>query len=142
MLDKCECGLNTVSASTQSTNCGRIMSSVIPQQSDNKGPQSHLVISVHDEEIWALAYLPDRRHVVTGSEDGTVKVWNLENRKQEGTSIEHGCEVWSLAVTQDGTKITSSNLDGTIKVWDVESHGLVQEWTHKQESMIAISPDD
>ena len=118
------------------------MSSVIPHQSGNKDPQPQLVISGHDGTICALVYLPDRRHVVTSSYDGTVKIWNLENGEQEGTSVEHSCEVVSLAVTHDGTKIVSSDLDGSVKVWDVESHGLVWEWIHKQGCMIAISPDD
>ena len=121
---------------------GSIMSNVIPQWFDNEGPQPHLEISAHDEDISALAYLPDGQRIVTGSEGGTVKVWNLDNGEQEGTSMEHGCEMVSLAVAQDGTKIVSSDLDWRIKVWDVESHVLVREWTHEGGYQIAISPDD
>ena len=118
------------------------MSSVIPHQSGNEDPRPQLVISGHDGTIRALAYLLNGRRVVTSSYDGTVKIWNLENGEQEGTSMEHGCEVVSLAVTHDGTKIVSSDLDGSVKVWDVESHGLVREWIHKRGCMIAISTDD
>ena len=118
------------------------MSNVIPHRSGNEDPRPRLVVPEHDEDVWALAYLPDGRRVVTSSEDGTVKVWNLENGKQEGTSMEHGCEVVSLAVTRDGTKIISGGTNGSIKVWDVESHGRIREWVHRGGFPIAIPPDD
>ena len=74
-----------------------------------------------------------------------MKVWNLENGEQEGTSMEHNSEgeLYGLAVTRDGTKIISGDEGGKIKVWDVESHRLVKEWTHPEDCFqIAISPDD
>ena len=126
------------------TNCctsSNIMSSVTPERSDNDGPQPQLVISAHDSSIRALTYLPNGR-VVTGSRDKTVRVWNLENGEQEGTSMLHENGVYSLAVTQDGTKITSCDEVGVIKVWDVESHQLVKEWIQPDWVPIAISPDD
>ncbi|KAH0828968.1 WD40-repeat-containing domain protein [Lanmaoa asiatica] len=125
------------------------MSSVTPQQSDYSRPQPHLIISAHgstEESVDKLAYLPDGRRVVTGSSDGTVRVWNVDNREQEGTSMEHDSEdaICSLAVCRDGTKIISStDGGGSIKVWDVESRALVKEWSHPWEyPEVAISPDD
>ena len=119
------------------------MASVTPHQADNDRPQPRLVIPTHDSGIWRLAYyLPDGRRVVTGSDDGTVKVWNLEEGEQEGTSMKHDREICGLAVTLDGTKIISGDGDRKIKVWDVESHELVKEWTHLEGCPgIAISPD-
>jgi WD40 repeat protein len=118
------------------------MSSVTPQRSDNE-PQPHLVISADDTSISRLEYLPDGQRVVTGSDDGTVKVWNLENGEQEGTSMEHESEVYDLAVTRDGTRIISSDVDGNIKVWNVESHEIVKEWIDPDGGIdIALSPDD
>ncbi|KAF8553717.1 WD40 repeat-like protein [Imleria badia] len=119
------------------------MSSVIPQRSDNAGPRPQLVISVDDGIAETLAYLPDGRRVVTGSDDGTVKVWNLERGDQEGTSMKCKRDVFGLAVTRDGTRIISGDEDGSIKVWDVEFHELIREWTHEGGCFdISISPDD
>ncbi|KAF8120856.1 quinon protein alcohol dehydrogenase-like superfamily [Boletus edulis] len=105
------------------------MSSAVPQGSVNDGSRPLLVISAPDNNyFWELAYLPDGRRVVTGADGGAVKVWNLENGGQEGTSMEHksGC-IFKLAVTRDGTKIISSDEEGCVKVWDVESHKLVRD---------------
>ena len=119
------------------------MSSVTPQRSDTDEPQPRLVISADGACISKFEYLPDGRRVVTAHlEAGTVKVWNLENGKQEGTSMEHESGIYDLAVTRDGTKIISSDEDGNIKVWNVESHEILREWTHPNADIVAISPDD
>jgi WD40 repeat protein len=119
------------------------MSSVTPQQSDSNHPQPRLVISSHDTCICRLAYLPDGRRVVTGSDNGTVKVWNLENGEQEGTSMGHAKDIYGFAVTRDGTKIVCGDNDGSITVWNVKSHKIVKKWTHPDGlPEIAISPDD
>jgi WD40 repeat protein len=119
------------------------MSSAIPYRSDHDGPQPHLVISGHDIDIFRLECLPRGRRVVSGSEDGTVKVWNLEEEEEEGTSMEQESGIRGLAVTRDGTNIISCDVDGKIKVWDVGSHEIVKEWTHPERCPeMAISPDD
>ncbi|KAF8553453.1 WD40 repeat-like protein [Imleria badia] len=127
------------------------MPAVTPPRPDDGGTPPQLVILAHDGIIRALAYLPDGRRIVTGSVEGTVKVWNLENGEQEGTPMEHDQEVISVAVTRDGTKIISTDADPDIdeywgiRMWDVESHELVREWTRDSEGNcpnVAISPDD
>ncbi|KAF8125969.1 WD40-repeat-containing domain protein [Boletus edulis] len=119
------------------------MSSPVPQGSVNDGRRPLLVIPADDDDgFWKLAYLPDGRRVVTGSDGGTVKVWNLENSGQEGTSMEHHSELFGLAVTRDGTKIISCGEEGRVKVWDVESHKLIRAWESEEYTRIAISPDD
>ncbi|KAF8419801.1 WD40-repeat-containing domain protein [Boletus edulis BED1] len=122
------------------------MSSAVLQGSVNDGPWPLLAIPTHDNDSFSrLAYLPDGRRVVTRSHGGTVKVWNLENGGQEGTSMEHKSELLGFAVTHDGKKIISSDGAGRVKVWDVESHKLVREWPCSEPEEcpnIAISPDD
>ena len=142
----CHAPLEFTNTRTQlaTNNENTIMSSVTsPQRPDNDGARPHLVISAHNSSIWRLAHLPDGRRVVIGCGDGIMKVWNVESREQEGTSMKHGTGVTGLVVTRDGTKIISSDLDGKVKVWDVDSHKMVKEWTHpKRRPKIAISPDD
>ena len=119
------------------------MSNVAPEWSDDDGPQPHLTIPT-DHIIWDLKYLPDGR-VVAHSSNGTVKILNMENGKQEGTTMRHGDTVHEIAVSQDGKKIVSSTAKGSVKIWDVKSHQLVNEWTHhiyRKDPRIAISPDD
>ena len=117
------------------------MSSI--KRSGDDGPRSQLVSLVHHSTVQRVAYLPDRR-VVSCSQDRTMKVWNLENRVQEGATMYAG-EVEDLAVTRNGINIISGDASGRVKVWDVdvESHELVREWTHEGACLaVTISPDD
>lgn len=126
---------------------GTIVSSITPPpRFDNGSPQPFQVIYMHGDEVWWLEYLPDDgQRVVTGSRNGTVRVWNLESGEQEGTPIEHNRKMSGLTVTRDGTKIISGACGGWIRVWDVKSHQLVREWIHPDPAdypKIVISSDD
>ncbi|KAF8553461.1 WD40 repeat-like protein [Imleria badia] len=114
------------------------------QRSDSEGPEPHQEISTPDDDISKVTYHPDGRRVISRADDGTIRVGNLEDGEQEGTSIEHeSIIVDSLSVTSDGTRIIGGDENGCIRVWDVESHEVVQEWTHPESFCeIAISPDD
>jgi WD40 repeat protein len=59
--------------------------------------------------------------VVSGSEDRTVKVWDLESGVELVTLNGHEQVIWSVAVTSDGQRVVSGSDDGTLKVWDLES---------------------
>ncbi|KAF8839815.1 WD40 repeat-like protein [Paxillus ammoniavirescens] len=101
-------------------------------------------ISGHEGNIRRIEYLPGGTRIVTCSFDKTVRLWDVEYGKQEGTSIKHEDRLLGLAVTKDGKRILSGGRDNRIRVWDVETHELIQEWGSHENliSCIAMSPDD
>ncbi|KAG9308170.1 WD40-repeat-containing domain protein [Chiua virens] len=116
---------------------------VTPQEIINSGPQPHRIISAHEKGISGISFLPDGRRIVTGSHDRTLRIWNMENGKQEGASMMVGRKICRLAVTQDGRRILSVDRGGKVKVWHVGSRELVHEWIQSTGSLsIAISQDD
>ncbi|KIK79373.1 hypothetical protein PAXRUDRAFT_281757 [Paxillus rubicundulus Ve08.2h10] len=101
-------------------------------------------ISGHENTIWRIAYLPGGEQVVTCSNsDKTVRIWDVEKGKQEGTSMVHEGRVYSLAVTRDGKRIVSGGEDKRIRVWDVATHEYI-EWASYTGYIfcIALSLDD
>jgi len=76
-------------------------------------------LSGHGGLVSALAVTGDGR-VVSGSYDGTVKVWDLNSGQEERTLSGHGGGVSALAVTGDGRVVSGSD-DRTVKVWDLNS---------------------
>jgi WD40 repeat protein/tRNA A-37 threonylcarbamoyl transferase component Bud32 len=79
----------------------------------------------HSGSVNACTVTADGRRVVSGSEDGTLKVWDLESGRVIATLEGHAGEVRACAVTADGRRVVSGSEDGTLKVWDLESGRVV-----------------
>ena len=74
----------------------------------------------HTAAVTSIAYSSNGRHVASGSEDGTVRIWDLESG--ESRSLEgHRSFVTSVAYSPDGRSVASGSYDGTVRIWDPES---------------------
>jgi len=70
--------------------------------------------------IYSIGFHPTIRNIVaTGSENGTIKLWDLSNETPVcmKTLIGHTFSVSSLAFLQDGTGLVSGSYDGTARIW-------------------------
>jgi WD40 repeat protein len=74
----------------------------------------------HTEEIWAVAISPDGRRVISGSQDSTLRVWDLADDRCVATLKGHTASVRGVAVHPDGRRAISGSQDGTLRVWDLE----------------------
>ncbi|KAF8835169.1 WD40 repeat-like protein, partial [Paxillus ammoniavirescens] len=83
----------------------------------------------HEKIIRRIAYFPGGERVVSCSDDKTVRIWDVEKGKQEGSSMAQEGWIDGLAVTRDGKRVLSGGEGGRIRVWDVETHELIEEWT-------------
>jgi len=57
--------------------------------------------------INSVAVPVDGKHVVSGSDKGTIRRWGTEDGKKVGKSIDAGSAVRSIAVSQEGKVIVS-----------------------------------
>jgi eukaryotic-like serine/threonine-protein kinase len=71
--------------------------------------------------IDAAAFSPDSLWIVTGSTDGTTKVWERASGRNRFTLPRHKDRVVSVAFSPDGRRILTGSGDGTAKLWDVTS---------------------
>jgi len=101
------------------------------------------ILTGHRGRVTSVAVTPDGRRIVSGSEDNTVVVWDLE----AGTLIHrlsgHRGRVTSVAVTPDGRHTVSGSLDNTVAVWDLEAGTLIHQLKGHQDRVnsVAVSPD-
>ena len=79
------------------------------------------IMKGHNGSVEALAFLPDGRWAVSGSEDWTLRLWDLENNRVVRTYEGHGATVHAVAITPDGKSILSASEDRTLRLWDLES---------------------
>jgi WD40 repeat protein len=52
--------------------------------------------------VWALAWSPDGNWLATGSDDCTIKLWNLATNECTQTITGHQSRIWHLAWSPDG----------------------------------------
>ncbi|KAG1766605.1 hypothetical protein EV702DRAFT_1282874 [Suillus placidus] len=75
----------------------------------------------HEGTVKAVAVFPDKRRMVTGSWDKTLRLWDLETgvvlKKMEG----HSSAVQALAVSRDGQTLASGDRNGEIIAWHGET---------------------
>ena len=54
----------------------------------------------HSEDVNSVAYSPDGKHIVTGSRDKTVKIWDSQTGKEVNVLV---CHHLSIAACTDAT---------------------------------------
>jgi WD40 repeat protein len=97
----------------------------------------------HKGSVLSVAYSPDGKRIVSGSQDNTVKVWDA-NKGQEILSFKgHTSAVDSVVWSPDGKRIVTANRhpfrETTVKVWDdVTGQQLLAV---KGSGPVAYSPD-
>jgi WD40 repeat protein len=100
--------------------------------------------------VFSVAFSPDNKHVVSGSGDCTIRIWDATTGgPMAGPFDGHTGLVDSVAFLQDGKHVISGSRDCTIRTWDAGTGELVQvvgpfEGASKHAfstARIAFSPD-
>ena len=63
----------------------------------------------HDHLVLAVAVTPDGQHIVSGSRDKLLKVWNVASRSHVSTCNQHAGGVYAVAAMPDGKRILSGS---------------------------------
>jgi len=71
----------------------------------------------HDNQLYCLQF--DEEKIVSGSEDETMKVWDMATGKCRKTLRGHTSGVWCLQFWHD--RLVSGSEDSTIRFWDLET---------------------
>jgi WD40 repeat protein len=95
----------------------------------------------HEKRVMALAFSPDGKWIVTGSDDGTARLWEVDTGRCRRTFV-HENEALSVAFVSDGHRIVTACLDGSARIWGTWSGDLLSQFRHdKGISSVAISAD-
>ena len=80
--------------------------------------EANLVLIRHSSGVKSVAFSPDGTRVVSGSNDTTVRIWNVNTGEMERVLEGHTDTVLSLAFSPDGTRVISGSRDSMVLIWD------------------------
>ena len=97
------------------------------------------VLSEHTDCIASVAVLGNR--IVSGSWDGTIRVWNLEDGTCLRTLSDHDSGVYSVYIS--GNRIVSGSRAGsragTVRVWDLETGTCLRTLSGHRHYILPVS---
>jgi WD40 repeat protein/transcriptional regulator with XRE-family HTH domain len=106
-----------------------------------EGKLLHLAWQAHTDTAYAFALSPDEHTLASGSDDGSIKLWDVES----------GALLWSgwhpqgtmrLAFSPNGSLLASGGGDATVRLWNAKLGTLLEELPHPSLLVsLAFSPD-
>ena len=106
-------------------------------------------------DLFSATYSPNGDYIVLGCREGTAKVWNTKNYKEEpeGLLKGHKHSVYSARFSPRGTYIITSSGDRTAKIWDAHSYREIAtldghvdyvhdaQFSNNEELVVTVSKD-
>ncbi len=90
--------------------------------------KAKVILRGHTDEVWHVAFLPDGKGVVSGSLDGTVRLWDITNAKQKASYrcfVPPSDQQWywspSWAISPDGKTLVFVKEEEAVILLDLES---------------------
>jgi hypothetical protein len=84
---------------------------------------SSILLESHGMEVNSIAYSPDGRYLASGSDDHTITLWNVADRRCLAVYEGYGSVVWSVCFSPNGKVLASGSRDGRVRFWNVEVPG-------------------
>ena len=94
----------------------------------------------HFSYVNSVAITSDHKYIISGSDDKTVRIWNLVENKQEAVLEGHTDSVYSVAVTSDNKYIISGSDDETVRVWNLLEKKLEAVLLENENDFSSVRP--
>ena len=88
--------------------------------------------------IRSLTFSPDSQLLVTASDVGYIKIYDVQHANLVGTLSGHASWVLNVALCPDDTHFVSSSSDESVKVWDVGTRTCVHTFFDHQDQVCGV----
>ncbi|MBL7810815.1 MAG: caspase family protein [Bacteroidetes bacterium] len=93
--------------------------------------QLRLVLPIgHTSRVSGVTFSPDNRRVLTASEDGTAKIWDVASGLLLADLKAHTQRLNIASFSPDGRKVLTASADGTARVWSTASGACLATLVH------------
>jgi WD40 repeat protein len=99
------------------------------------------LLAGHKDNVRSASFSPDGQHIVTTSEDGTARLWDLSG-EQLAELNGHKSIVNSASFSPDGQRLVTASFDKTARLWDLSGKLLAVLKGHQNfVNSASFSPD-
>lgn len=106
---------------------------------DHSAPKELVRLEGHSDAIVSLAIAADGKRALSGSDDGTMRLWDLQNRCEVRVFAGHAGPVKAVAFAPDGKRLVSGGADRVVRVWDSESGKELGRFDKHGASVICVA---
>ncbi|MEH2243681.1 hypothetical protein [Nostoc sp.] len=79
----------------------------------------------HSSSVYSVGFSPDGKTLASGSNDKTIKLWDVSTGKAIKTLTGHSSTVLSVGFSPDGKTLASGSNDKTVILWDLDFDNLL-----------------
>ena len=93
----------------------------------------------HTGSVDSVAILPDGRTALSGSDDRTLRLWDIASGRVMRSLSGNAGEVQSVAVSPDGRMALSGGEDKTLRLWDINSGHVLRSFKGHTDGIQSIA---
>lgn len=96
-----------------------------PSAESESGLAPTAVLTGHTDWVRSVRFTPDSQRLLSGSDDGTVRLWSLETFHCVQVLRQSSDRVRSIAVSPDARFLAAGGDDCTVRLWDLQSYQIL-----------------
>lgn len=101
--------------------------------------QNLQLLAGHTDLVVSVGFSADGSRILTGSWDGTAKLWDASTGTELRTFNTHKWRLFSAALSLDGSQVLT--VADTVKLWNAQTGAEVRTFTPSTPYIVAFSPD-
>ncbi len=100
------------------------------------------ILEGHERWVMALAISPDGRRLASGSDDQTLRGWDLQEEKGKSKVLRRfDSAVTALAYSKDGNRLFVGTWDGELMVCEASSGNVLMDLDEHEETITCVTLD-
>jgi len=140
-----EAGISMLEVAAQRPNTGSDVGAALDRARWGSIPAARLLRTFegHTGGVRSVSFSPDGRYALSGSDDKTLRLWEVASGILLRSFAGHTSWVTSVSFSPDGRYALSGGMDKTLRLWEVKSGRLLRtfEGHTVQVRSVAFSPD-